>query len=339
MELYSDLSELALRLDEAAGTAGTAATIGVFDGLHLGHQALIRRALEAARSHSLLSLVITFQEHPLSLLAPPYRPGRLLDRHRKHVLLGKMGVDLVADIPFTEEFARTPPEDFVRGALAGQCRVKHLACGYDFSFGRAGAGNVERLREWAAQTGICLDVVEPVADHGILVKSTMIRDCLLTGDVERAATLLTRPFDLAGVVRTGAGRGKGLGFPTANLELPPGRIIPARGVYLCGAQVEEKGATAGPLLPSAFPVHGAMVNIGFNPTFGGDSLSVEAHLLDFDGDLAGRTVRLHFLRRLREEQKFPGPDALVAQLQRDRDRSRQLLKEKDVRGLLETIAT
>ncbi|MBA2670827.1 MAG: bifunctional riboflavin kinase/FAD synthetase, partial [Gemmatimonadetes bacterium] len=143
MDLFETFDSLADRL---TGSPGTTVTIGVFDGLHQGHQALIRRTLEAARADGLLSLVITFQEHPLKLLAPPYCPQRLLDRPRKHALLASMGVDLVADVPFTREFADTPPEEFVDRVLAGSCRARRVICGYDFSFGRGGAGNIDLLR-------------------------------------------------------------------------------------------------------------------------------------------------------------------------------------------------
>lgn len=320
MELFDNLQSLASHLE---GSPGTAVTIGAFDGLHLGHQALLSRTVEAARTSGLQSLVITFQEHPLCVLAPPYCPKRLLERDRKHALLAGMGIDLVADIPFTPEFASTPPEEFIRRILHGQCRARRVICGYDFSFGRAGAGNVDLLRSFGAALGLEVEVLEPVAEHAIAVKSTMIRDLLFSGEVERAARLLTRPFDLAGVVGTGMARGRTLGFPTANLQVPPSRVIPARGVYLCAVQIE----------PDAKPVYGAMVNIGFNPTFGPGSLSIEAHLLDFEGDLVGRTLRLHFLHRLRDEQKFSGPEALIAQLHRDREEARRLMQGVAYSGL------
>lgn len=324
MELFESFESLAARLE---GQPGTALTIGVFDGLHLGHQALIERTRTAARQAGLSSLVITFQEHPLCVLAPPYCPKRLLARERKHALLKTLGVDLVADVPFTEEFARTPPEEFITRILAGACHARHIVCGYDFSFGRAGAGNTTLLREQGGRLGISVEVVEAVSNHSVHVKSTMIRDQLLSGDVAHASRLLTRPYELTGPVVPGFARGRTLGFPTANLDVPPSRIIPARGVYLCAARV----------LPGAKPLHGAMVNIGFSPTFGPGRLSVEAHLLHFDGELTGRTLQLHFLARLRDEQKFDGPAALAEQLHRDREHSIRLLESAEIRKLLESI--
>ncbi len=325
MELFEDLETLSARLKPSAGTV---VTIGAFDGLHQGHQALVARAVEGARAAGLLSLIMTFQNHPLCTLAPPYCPKRLLERRRKHALLAGMGVDVTADVAFTEEFAAIAAEDFVTKTLLQECRARRVVCGYDFTFGRAGAGDMELLREMGRRLGFEVDVLEPVADQAIAVKSTMIRDCLLSGDVERAARLLTRPYDLAGQVASRSGRGRTLGFPTANVQVDAARVIPARGVYFCAAQLES--------CPDA--VRGAMVNIGHSPTFGEHQLAIEAHLLDFDGELVGSELRLHFLKRLRDERKFSGPEELIGQLERDRDESRRLLAELETGRTMETVA-
>ncbi len=295
---------------------GTALTLGVFDGIHLGHQELVRRVVGHAGKRGLVPLVVTFPDHPLTVLAPPYAPRLLVYPDRKARILEDMGVGILALVPFTAELAHRDPVEFAETTLAGQLRARVVVAGYDFAFGKAGAGNADILVELGGRLGFEVDVVDPVSEQAVFVKSTMVRDLLLAGDVEKAARLLSRPYELRGTVVRGFARGRTLGFPTANLEPTPRHLIPARGVYLCAA------LAAGERTP-----HGAMVNIGFNPTFGHGKMSVEAHLLDFDGDLTDRELSLFFLARLRDEQKFDGPQALVAQLNRDRLRARELLRE------------
>lgn len=304
----------------------TAITIGVFDGLHLGHQLLIRRTCEVARHASALSLVITFPDHPLTVLAPPYAPKKLVSNARKHQLIAALGVDLLVDVEFTEAFAAQAPEQFIEDLLLSRCKMAALVCGYDFSFGRGGAGNRALLEELSNRHGFELHFLEPVSEHDVTVKSTMIRDLLLNGYVEKAAQLLSRPYELEGPVVTGRGRGRQIGFPTANIAVPTNYVIPSRSVYLCAAAIDNAPA-----------IHGAMINIGHNPTFGEQSLSIEAHLLNFSDDLRGKTLHLFFLRRLRDERKFPSVDALVTQLQNDRIDSLQLFETTDIKRQLTSI--
>ena len=313
--------KLACSLEELAGVLGqaprTAVTIGVFDGLHCGHQRLIRKTVETAREQGLTAVVITFAEHPLRVLAPPYAPKRLISARRKTRILSQLGADLVWNVTFTPEFASQAPRQFVEDVLCRQCGMCAMVCGYDFSFGRAGAGNVDLLRQLSTGLGFRLEVLEPVSEHSVAVKSTQIRDLLFSGRVEEASHFLTRPFELEGEVATGFGRGREIGFPTANLSVSADYCLPARGVYFCLANVSGS--------PDVQP---AMVNIGFNPTFGADRLSVEAHLIGYSGKLVGRLMSLFFLKRLRDERKFPDVSALVAQLQADREICLKLASER-----------
>jgi riboflavin kinase / FMN adenylyltransferase len=306
--------------------AASAATIGVFDGLHLGHQALIRKTVEIARARRLLSLVITFAAHPLSVLAPPYCPKKLIYPERKVQFLADLGIDVVARIPFTVEFSQLSPADFVEQLLVRTCGVREVVCGYDFSFGRSGAGNMDLLRELGERDGFDVRILDAVTDHGVFVKSTMVRDMLFSGQVNHAARLLLHPYELQGEVATGFGRGREIGFPTANLAVDGDHVIPARGVYLCAAVIHGEPE-----------VHGSMVNIGYNPTFGHDRLSIEAHLFDTDRDLVGERLSLFFLRRLRDERKFESAQALADQLHHDRDESHRLLGSPETAALMERV--
>jgi len=305
----------------------TALTIGVFDGLHTGHQALIKRTVEQARARSCAALVITFAAHPLSVLAPPYCPRKLVYPERKVQLLHSMGVDVMARLPFTAEFSQLTPVDFVERILVEACDAKVVVCGYDFSFGRSGEGNREMLATLGERFGFDVDEVEAVTDdEGVFVKSTMVRDLIYSGDISRANSLLALPFELQGNVVRGYGRGNKIGFPTANLEVATDHVIPAHGVYLAFAMThKDKG------------IHGAMVNIGYNPTFGRDRLSIEAHLLDYEGDLVARKVSLFFLRRMRDERRFESIEALTRQLHTDRENSLKLLEGDDMNAIRERL--
>lgn len=323
MKVVSTLEELSQALGPSPGTV---VTIGVFDGLHGGHQLLVRKSVELGRARGLASLVITFAEHPLRVLAPPYAPRKLMYPVRKHRMLSQLGVDLVWSVTFTAKFAGQSPGQFVTDVLCGRCGMRVLVCGYDFSFGRAGAGNVGLLRQLSRQLGFDLEVVEPVSEHSVAVKSTQVRDLVFAGRVDEVAHLLAQPFELQGEVVTGFGRGKGIGFPTANLSVSADYCLPARGVYFCLANVMGT--------PEIVP---AMVNIGYNPTFGADRLSVEAHLIGFSGDLVGQTVSLFFLKRLRDERKFPDVAALVEQLHTDKRLCLALAAEPQTASEMERV--
>lgn len=317
MRVAEDFDELAGLLD---GSPGSTITIGVFDGLHAGHQALIRRTVTEAHKRGVQSVVATFKTHPIEVLAPPYTPRRLIYPDRKQRYVSDLGVDLMVNLTFDADFARQNPEEFVRRKLLEKARIQAIVCGYDFSFGHRGSGSSDLLRRLGNAEGFDVIVLDPVDDGGVAVKSTMVRDLLLTGHVADAMRYLTRPYELRGNVVTGFARGRTLGFPTANLDVDSLHVIPLPGVYACLAE-----------LRGSRELRGAIVNIGHKPTFGPLALTIEAHLLNFSGELVGHEIALFFLRRMRDERKFESTDALVDQLKRDQAEAIAFLETKEMR--------
>ena len=302
------MSAAALSPSSAAGAAGkcspAALTIGNFDGVHLGHQALIRRTCAVARAAGQRCLVLTFWPHPRAVLGSGQAPPPLTSRaERRHRILA-LGVDEVLELPFTPALAITAPEEFIRQQLM-PLNVRDLLIGHDFSLGRGRSGGPEY--------SFGVEQLEPVLHLGSIISSSRIRRCIAEGDVETAAALLGTYHSCEGPIAHGMGRGTGLGFPTANMALPD-TLLPPPGVYATLAHVDG--------LPG---IQQAVTNIGHNPTFGGTALSVESFLLDAHGDLYGRTLRLEFVARLREERRFDGPDALMRQIGQDVAQARRLL--------------
>lgn len=290
----------------------TALTIGNFDGVHLGHQALIRRTCEVARAAGLRALVMTFWPHPRAVLGGGQAPPPLIARAERRRRILALGADELLEVPFTPDLAITSPEEFIRRRLL-PLNVRELLIGHDFSLGRGRSGGPDVLRELGARYCFGLEQLEPVRLDGDIVSSSRIRRCVAEGAVAAAAALLGRPHLCEGRIEHGLGRGAGLGFPTANLALPE-TLLPPPGVYAALASVEG--------LPGP---RQAVTNIGRNPTFAGTALTVESFLPDTDGDLYGRLLRLEFVERLRDERRFSGPDELTAQIARDVARARRLL--------------
>lgn len=295
-------------LDElpAAGWGQPAAVaIGNFDGVHLGHRKLIETAVAEARGLGGLAVVLTFNPHPLQLLAPDRFPGLLLDGEEKARQIARWGADLLVRCPFTPELAALEPRAFALEVLRERMRPQVVVVGFNFSFGRGGRGNPEMLEELGAEAGFRVLVLPPVAVDGETVSSSAIREALERGDVPRAARLLGYWPLLNGRVVSGEGRGRLLGFPTANLAVAPGVVLPAGGVYAARTEVDGRP-------------YAVALNLGRRPTFG-DGLppTVEAFLLDFQGDLYGRWLRLEVRQRLRPERRFPDARALAEQLARD----------------------
>ena len=297
---------------------GGAVAIGNFDGVHLGHQALFAAARRDARGPT---CALTFEPHPARLLAPEYAPPLISAKPRKRELIAAAGVTDLIEQPFDAAFAANGPEQFVD--MVAATGVAEVVVGYDFTYGKARAGTVETLRGSLGARGVQLRVVPPVAVNGLVCSSTKVREFVLEGRVEAANMLLGRPFDLDGEVVQGAGRGRKLGWPTANIRTK-NELLPAVGVYAVRAR----------LLPGGPPIAGA-ANLGLNPTFrpevaqagaaGHPLLSLEVHLLDFAQDIYGRRLRVEFVHRLREERRFPGVDALKAQITQDVEHARRLL--------------
>lgn len=307
METYYGFPEPAL-------TQPVFLTIGNFDGVHRGHQMLVRNLAEAAHSAGALAGLLTFDPHPLAVLRPEAVTLRLTGNEERAAALGALGLDFVLVLPFTRETAATSAEAFMR-ILIAHFPLKALWVGPDFALGRGREGDAPRLAELGEMLGYTVHVVQPYHWQGEPVRSSRVRNLLAEkGAVTQAADLLGRPYQLWGKVAEGAKRGRRLGFPTANLVLPPDRLIPAHGVYACWAWREDVG-------------HPAVVNIGVRPTFDNGYRSVEAYLLDFTEELYGETLGLSFIRRLRDEMRFADVSALIAQIRLDAEAARQLLSD------------
>ena len=301
-----------------AGAPRTAVAIGNFDGVHLGHQALIAEARARARAPG-AAVALTFTPHPARVLAPAKAPPLIMPLDRRLALLAEVGAEVAVVQPFTPAFAAVEAQSFVAEVLVRDLGAADVIVGYDFTFGRGRSGNVERLREWGAALGASVTVIPPVTVDGAPCSSTRIRALVAAGEMRRAAALLGRPFEVEGVVVRGAARGRTLGFPTANLA-PETELAPRLGIYAARARVCEEPAAVGPSFVAA-------VSIGRNPTFETDGapVNVEAHLLDFAGDLYGRRLRLELVDWLRDEQRFASVEALVAQIAADVARVRALM--------------
>jgi len=294
--------------------------IGSFDGVHLGHRRIIEQAVEESRAAGGESVVLTFDPHPLTVLAPGEKPALLTTTEEKARIMRELGVELLLVIPFDNRLARMAPEDFSLLILAREIRARLVMVGYNFTFGHRGAGDADLLAQLGRRHGYGVRVFSPITVDGEPVSSTLIRQCLAAGAVERAASLLGRYYSLRGRVGPGDGRGKELGFPTANLNWPGEKLIPAYGVYAVQVAIED-----GPYLPG-------VANIGRRPTFGSRGVAVEVHLLDYQGHLYGRSLEVCFVEKIREERTFPGPAELIQQIHRDVETARRALIYKH-RGL------
>jgi riboflavin kinase/FMN adenylyltransferase len=318
MKINHDLQELAVI------PRHTVATIGNFDGVHLGHRAIFHRVVAEARQAQGTATVITFNPHPLKLLAPERAPLLINTYAERERLIAASCIDLLVCLPFTPALAALPATTFVQDILLGALGLKHLIIGYDYAFGRDRQGNAAFLQECGERCGFTVEVLPPIKQNQEVYSSTRIRQLLQMGEVEAAASLLGRHFTLEGEVVHGAGRGQHLGFPTANLRTEK-EILPQEGVY--AVKVRHNAA----LLDG-------VANIGRNPTFGENELTVEVHLLDVQDNLYGETLRLYFLQRLRAEERFATVSELCAAIQADIDRARQILNHTRLIEYRESLA-
>lgn len=286
-------------------------TLGNFDGLHLGHQELVKMIIRRARETGAMSMVVTFRPHPLKILAPEKCPPLISIYEEKIKLFERLGIDVLVKIPFTLEFAAMAPEDFVRDVLCGTLGAKEILVGYNYRFGRGREGDIRTLRSLGKKYGFAVREIEQIAVGGEVISSTKIRTLLGDGDVEHAAKLLGRTYAITGIVVKGDGRGKGLGFPTANIA-PKHSIIPADGVYAVRLVVREKA-------------YDGIANIGMRPTFNKKVLAIEVHVFNFNEDIYGEDISLYFIRKIREEKKFKGADALVSQIRSDIEVAKEIL--------------
>lgn len=294
-------------------------TIGNFDGLHVGHRAIMRKIVERARAHDGEAVVYTFEPHPRKVLYPERAPALLTTLDQKLELLAAFGVDVTILEPFDDAFARVTPERFVREFVHERIRPVEVYVGYDFHYGRDREGSMRLLTETGPRLGFAVTIVPEVTVAGRDVNSTRVRELLERGEVEEVSELLGRAFSVRGNVRSGERRGRGLGFPTANLQ-PENEVLPQPGVYTGWLELIDDGnPRRGVRLP-------AVTNVGVRPTFGDQGgLLAEAHGIGFDGDLYGRRIDLSFVHRLRAEVKFDGPAALREQIAKDVASARSLL--------------
>lgn len=305
-------------------------TIGVFDGVHRGHQALISRAVELAAERGLPSVVLTFDPHPSEVVRPGSHPAQLTTLRRRAELVEQLGVDTFCVLPFTPELSRLPPDEFVHEVLVERLHVAAVVVGENFTYGYKATGDVALLRTLGQRFGFTVEGANLItigqngkpsdvpAEVGTVFSSTYIRSCIDAGDVVAAAAALGRPHRLEGIVVRGDGRGRELGYPTANLSLPRYAAVPADGVYACWFVRSGPGGEARKQ---------AAVSVGTNPTFSGRERRVEAFVLDTDEDLYGQRVGLDFVARLRDMEKYDSAEALVEQVHADVRQTREILGE------------
>lgn len=298
-----------------AGLRGAVVTIGNFDGVHLGHQHIFRQLLAEACKERRPAVVISFDPHPKMVLHPERRPFYLITSLEEKIRhLSNLGIDALILIPFSLDYARTTAEEFVSGFLWERLRIRKILIGHDYTFGLGKEGNRAFLTAAGSRLGFEVEVLGAFQVGETTISSTRIRKALLAGDVRYAAVLLGRPYNLAGAVISGSHRGAGLGFPTANIR-PDKELIPPSGVYAVHVLIEGTS-------------HQGVLNIGFNPTFADQKLSIEVHIFDFNENIYGKPLDVLFVERLRDEIRFAGPGELVAQIEKDIVRAREILAER-----------
>ena len=291
-------------LESSPPDAGpSAVALGAFDGIHLGHRAILGTAVALARQGKIRALACTVDRHPMEVLQPDRAPMPITTLEERLELIAGAGIDTTVVIPFTPAVASVEAKAFVQDVLVGTLVAREIVVGFNHRFGRGARGDAQLLESLAAPLGFRAHIVPALMVDGVAVSSSEIRAALQRGDLPNAERLLGRPYSIRGEVVRGAGRGRTLGFPTANVKTERPLGLPV-GVYVCRLLVGARQ-------------HQAVVNVGYRPTFGETDLSVEAHVLDFAGDLYDQTVTLTFLRRLREERKFPSVDALKEQIALD----------------------
>jgi riboflavin kinase/FMN adenylyltransferase len=290
-------------------------TIGVFDGVHLGHKHLISKLKELARLQSLCTVALTFHTHPQEILTPDSQPPFLTDALEKAQLLKNEGLSGVIVLTFTPELSRLSARQFV-DLLRIQLHMKGLVIGPDFALGRKSEGNIPTLQKLGQELGFSVTVIPPVTMNGEIISSTVIRQAMADGDMSKVKRLMGRPFSLHGRVIHGHGRGQGLGFPTVNLDILPGQALPPDGVYATLAHANSR-------------IFHSVTNVGMNPTFENTNRTIEAYLLDFREDLYQHEIKIDFIQKLRDEVKFANVDELVRQIYKDIKEARQLLRNSD----------
>ncbi|RMI27918.1 bifunctional riboflavin kinase/FAD synthetase [Nocardia stercoris] len=297
-------------------------TIGVFDGVHRGHAQLIGRAVKSAAVRGVPSVLMTFDPHPMEVVRPGSHPAQLTTLTRRAELVEELGIDVFCVMPFTHEFMKLDPGEYVHDLLVERLHVAEVVVGDNFTFGKKAAGTVDTMRELGGRFGFEVDGVKLVGEHAVTFSSTYIRACVDAGDMAAAADALGRPHRVEGVVVHGDGRGRELGYPTANIAPPEHAAIPADGVYAAWFTVLTPGP-GGTTVPGKRAM--AAVSVGTNPTFSGRTRTVEAYVLDADVDLYGQHVAVDFVAHLRGMVKFDSIEDLIAEMGRDVERTREVL--------------
>lgn len=282
---------------------GVSLTVGNFDGVHLGHRELLQRTVARGREEGTIAVALTFIPHPVRFFSPGARFYEITGEAEKADLIAQTGIDVLVVESFDDAIGRMRPDEFARRILAMRLRARWVTVGYDFTFGRNRTGSPAMLAEIGQELGFEVDVVPPLLRGGLIVSSTRIRGLLLAGRVREAEELLCCPYRMSGPVVTGAGRGKNMGFPTANIRFSQ-ELVPLPGVYVVEAEV-------GGVL------HRSVASVGFNPTFGENSLCLEVHVMDFHRDIYGEKIAVYFRDRIRDERKFKSVQELVRQIEKD----------------------
>jgi riboflavin kinase/FMN adenylyltransferase len=296
-------------------------TIGVFDGIHRGHQSIIGEAVRLADERGVPSVLLTFVPHPSEVVRPGSHPAVLTTIVRRAELVEELGVDVFCPLPFTLEFSRMAPDEFIHEALVARLHTSAVVVGENFRFGHKAAGDVGLLSRLGQTFGFTTDGVPLLSEDDTVLSATFVRSCVTAGDMRTATRVLGRPHRVDGVVERGDQRGRGLGFPTANLRTEQWTAVPADGVYAGRVvRLDEWGRT----VPGG-ELGSAAISVGTNPTFEVRQRRVEAYVLDFEGDLYGTTLGIEFVERLRGMERFDGVDSLVAQMHKDVEQTRALL--------------
>lgn len=292
----------------------TVVALGNFDGVHLAHQAMFQLTKRLAKKLKSKAVAYTFEPHPAKVLSKATQTLRINNLDQKLELLKAQKLHAVVVEPFDKRFAAMGPKEWFQEVLVKRLHAKGVVAGYDFTFGKKRSGTSELLHQLCQDNKMHCEILSAQLDKGTLISSSQIRQFVSLGRVDLAAELLGRPFFIDGEVIQGFGRGAAIGIPTANLKVL-GELLPSKGVYACLARVGRRN-------------YWAVTNIGMNPTFGGESLSVEAHLLRFNKDIYGKTIRLFFIKKIREEKAFSSADDLVAQIHKDIRRTKDILKQR-----------
>jgi riboflavin kinase/FMN adenylyltransferase len=295
---------------------GSVVTVGNFDGVHKGHVEIFRHLKENSRRLGLPAVVVTFEPHPLKVLAPDKAPELITTFEQKAGLIADAGIDCLAVVSFTHEFAQMEADDFVRDILCDSLGMRHIVIGHDYAFGRGREGNYMTLEKLGAERGFTLEDMNPIGgENGIIFSSSLVRRMVADGDMESASKILGRYHTISGTVVHGREIGRTIGFPTANIYTS-NELIPRDGVYSVIVLVD------------GHPVKGAC-NIGFNPTFEGATHTIEVFLLDFSGEIYDREIAVCFVNRLRDVMKFPDACALILAIRQDVERTRMILDKVD----------